>query len=159
MGDELNEELLKISNKKIDIEPKSVSLSKIEVPTSGKRTKDSAFSRLSRELSEEDLNASGTKKMILNLVDTLNAENGALRVIQLKYYEIDKQLAVLKEKHENLNVNINIKNIISIVGSMLFGFLPSLYERKWSLSLLIVIGVMSLIMALMPYILMMKRHK
>lgn len=159
MGDELNAELFKISTDKVDIEPKSVSLSEVEATSSGKRTKDSAFSRLSRELSEEDLNASGTRKMILNLVDTLNAENGTLRVIQSKYYEIDKQLAVLKEKHENLNVNINIKNIVSIVGSMLFGFLPSLYERKWNLSLLIVIGVMSIIMALMPYIIMMKRHK
>lgn len=137
---------------KIDIEPSGFPVSQEDMSFSGKRANDSAFSRLSRELSEEDLNASGTKKMILNLVDSLTTDNYRLKKMELQYYSTEKQYAVLQEKFDNLRININIKNILSMCGSGLLGLLPTLVARKWDIWSIIVIGFFALVMALLPYI-------
>ena len=137
---------------KTDVEPSTASSLSDDALTPQKRPNDSAFSRLSRELSEEDLNASGTKKMILNLVDSLSDENRKLTEVKSKYHDIDKKYAVLQEKFDNLRICINIKNILSMGGSVLLGLLPTLVSRKWDIWAIVVIGIFALIMALLPYL-------
>ena len=113
--------------------------------------KGTAFSQLSRELSEEDLNAPGTKKMILNMLDSLNLENESLKFVQKRFYDVDKQYAVLNEKYKSIKCSYKLRNIFAMLGSLLLGGIPWLIDHQktgWWIVLDVIIAAM---LILLPY--------
>ena len=57
-----------------------------------------AFSRLKRELTDEDLKSPGVQKLLLDYVAQADDEVSALKPFREKYHESDKQNGVLQEK-------------------------------------------------------------
>lgn len=57
-----------------------------------------ALSRLKRELTDEELNSSGVPKLLLDSLERAEEENAELKSFRDKYYESDKQKAILGEK-------------------------------------------------------------
>ena len=77
-----------------DIEPINTKHSK-EREQSGTKN---AFKNLQRDLSQDDLNSSGTQKMLLAELERLERINGELEEFKNDYYQADKEREVLKEK-------------------------------------------------------------
>lgn len=57
-----------------------------------------AYSKISRELSDEQLTEKGAQILILNELDQLCQENDELKEYRKNFYEVDKTKAVLQEK-------------------------------------------------------------
>jgi hypothetical protein len=57
-----------------------------------------AFSRLKRELSDEELNSSGVQKLLLDILAQAEDEIAALKSFRDKFYEADKRIGVLEAK-------------------------------------------------------------
>lgn len=70
------------------------------VDNAGASYKSKAYSKLSRELSEEDLSNPSISKMLLSQIDTLETENILLKKIEENFHIIDKENGILKEKQK-----------------------------------------------------------
>lgn len=109
---------------------------------SAKMSKGSAWSRLSRELSDDDLNQPGTKKMILEKLDNLSDENESLKSYQAKFYDVDKKYAVLTEKYKAAQINVRLIDVFSMIGTLMLGLVPWLYDHNAGLLIILLdIGV------------------
>ena len=97
---------------------------------SAKMSKGSAWSRLSRELSDDDLNQPGTKKMILDKLDNLSDENESLKSYQAKFYDVDKKYAVIIEKYKAAQINVRLIDVFSMIGTLMLGLVPWLYDHN-----------------------------
>src|SRR4051812_2926690 len=64
-------------------------------PTSGRRL---ALQGLRRELSEEDLKSPGAHKMLLDALESSDAQAETLRGYEVQFHVADKRAAVLEEK-------------------------------------------------------------
>lgn len=83
----------------MDKEDNKLNTSEAEVvEEESKKPGTGAFSRLSRELSDSDLKNNAVGRMLLDKIDGLTSENITLESFRDKYYQSDKECAVLKEK-------------------------------------------------------------
>ena len=57
-----------------------------------------AFSKLRRELTDEELSSPAVQRMLIDDIERLEKENGRLSDYQDSYYAADKNSAVLNEK-------------------------------------------------------------
>lgn len=147
--EELNTEI--VEDPRQDVDP-TKGMSAAESSSGVSKNVSSALSKLSRELSDDDLKATGARKMILNRIDDLETANRNLEGFREKFYDIDKNYAVLNERYELLKVDVAIKNVMTIVGSALLGFLPSLHSYKWHWLALVIVAIVSIILIVVPFI-------
>ena len=88
-----------------------------------------AFSRLERELSKEELVTPGVGKMLLETLESVEAENAELKSIRDRFHIIDKELAVTKEKLKSrLSIDILSTGCIAI-GTGALGFVPDAWKN------------------------------
>ena len=139
-------------NAKLDADPLNGKHATIEHSSNTVRSKDATFSKLTIELEDEDLNAPGAKKLILHRLYELEERNIELMTYRDRFVSKDKDYAVLKEKYKVLIVSTRIKNIMSIVGSVMLGFLPTLHSRQWGKVELGVVLFISAILIVAPYV-------
>lgn len=140
-------------NQNKDIDPRNNGKADASGPIANKSFTGMAFSRLSRELSEEDLNAPGTKKMILDKLDALTMENLELKAFQTKYYDVDKNYAVLSERYGAVVESANVRSIFSIAGSVLLGTTPWMYDHKFGWGIIVISSLLSMGMIIAPFVL------
>jgi hypothetical protein len=57
-----------------------------------------AFSKLPRELDEQELESPVARKFLIDTVDRLEDENQSLRHFQDEFYQTDKKAGILEEK-------------------------------------------------------------
>ncbi|GLB47993.1 hypothetical protein [Neptunitalea lumnitzerae] len=89
-----------------------------------------AYQKLRRDLSEEELNSSGTQKMLLSDLDRLEEEVVNLRKFKDKFHEKDKNEAVLEEKlSSSLSKEILYSVAISL-GATLIGLSNSIWAAE-----------------------------
>jgi hypothetical protein len=87
-----------------------------------------ALSGLKRELTEEDLAAPGTQKMILEEIERLSGENDRMSSIQDDFHRVDKDLAVLREKQKrNISADI-VSGSCLAVGAAALGYAPAVWN-------------------------------
>jgi len=89
-----------------------------------------ALSQARRVLTEEELSTPGAQKMLLDELDRLEEENGELIQIRGRFYETDKNWAVLAQKLEqgqkdDLSTDLIFTGGMTI-GGVVLGLLPSL---------------------------------
>ncbi len=108
----------------------------------------SAFSKLNRELQDEDLNNRGTQRLILNELDKYEVCKDQLEKYRERFYTVDKDNAVLRAQL-NSSTAFEITNSTMItIGSILIGLTPSVlkdgvtYYLTW---IVLSIGVLALI--------------
>lgn len=107
------------------------------------------YSRLRRELSEEDLTNPAVQKLIISDIDKLEGRISDLEDFQVKFYETDKDKAVLKEKLKGHNSHEILYSFCLSAGSGLLGIssLFQLNDKGWIFlvvgGLLIVGGILS----------------
>jgi hypothetical protein len=87
-----------------------------------------AFSRLKRELSDEELSSPGVQKLLLDYLAQADNEIAALKAFREQFHEADKRNGVLEEK---LKIN-SAAEVISMgslaVGAAALGYAPSLWS-------------------------------
>ena len=107
-----------------------------------------AFSKLNRELQDEDLYNRGTQRLILNELDKYEVCKDQLEKYRERFYAVDKDNAVLRAQL-NSSTAFEITNSAMItIGSILIGLTPSVlkdgvtYYLTW---IVLSIGVLALI--------------
>jgi hypothetical protein len=89
-----------------------------------------ALSRLKRELTDEELASPGALKMILEEIERQREENIALQSYRDKFYESDKQRAVMGEKIKSrLSVEI-ISTACLAIGAAAIGYAPAVWKAQ-----------------------------
>lgn len=112
----------------IDIQPDETGSNPITTEESPKIHR--AFSRLKRELSDEDLASPGVQKMLLDYVERADEENAALKKFRDKFHESDKRNGILEEKLK-INAAAEALSMGSLaVGAAALGFAPSLWSTS-----------------------------
>jgi hypothetical protein len=109
-----------------DVQPDEVGSKPIESEEAPKSHR--AFSRVKRELSDEDLAAPGVQKLLLESLAQGEEEIAALKSFRDKYYEASKNNAVLEE-----NRKVHIAAEILSTGTIAIGAAALVYgASEWS---------------------------
>ncbi len=99
------------------------------VPAESKKTRK-ALSEAKRVLTDDELSAPGARKMLLDNLDRLEAENEILILIRERFHDADKRCAVLETSlrqgyKDDLSTDLIFTGCMTIGGAIL-GLLPSL---------------------------------
>jgi hypothetical protein len=87
-----------------------------------------AFSRLKRELSDDDLNSPGVQKLLLEYLAQAEEEVVSLKSFQDKYHEADKKNGVLEEK-----LKVDVAAEVLSTGTIAVGAAALVYgSSEWS---------------------------
>ncbi len=111
-----------------------------------------AFSKLNRELQDEDLNNRGTQRLILNELDKYEECKKELEKFKSDFFKVDKENAVLKSQLNSATSFELINGFMMTVGSILIGLTPSILkdgEQYYLTWVILAIGVISLIGAIL----------
>jgi hypothetical protein len=100
-----------------------------------------AFSRLKRELTDEELGSSGVHKLLLELLQRAEEDNVDMKPFRDRYYQADKQNGVLQEKLKS-NLATEVISMGSLtVGAVALGYAPSLWKSQPGGWLAVVFGL------------------
>jgi hypothetical protein len=86
-----------------------------------------AFSKLRRELSDEELSSPAVQRLLIDDIERLEKENGKLSDYQDRYYAAETRAAVLNEKLKTNVAQDVIFGVCLTVGAALIGLAPSLW--------------------------------
>ena len=103
------------------------------------------YSKLRRELSDDDMNSPAVQKLLLGEIDRLESKVLDLEIFQKRFYEIDKEKAVLSEK---LKVSIRHEVLYGFglaIGSGMLSIASMIHAQKYmyiavGLGLILIIG-------------------
>ena len=112
-------------NNGFDEEPLENSDSSSKDSSSIKRS--SAYQKLRRDLSEEELNNTGAQKMILSDLDRLESEVDELNCFKDLYHQKDKENAVKDEQLKTSTSKEILYAVAISLGATLIGLSPSLW--------------------------------
>ena len=93
------------------------------VPSSGTRP---AFSGLGRQLTNEELDSPGARKMLLDNLDRAESECASLREYESKYHDTDKRAAVLEAKLRGVRAMDVLYTVCVCVGGVIIGYGPAI---------------------------------
>jgi hypothetical protein len=96
------------------------------------QSKRRAFSRLKRELSEEELSQPGVQKMLLALIEEAEETIGQLKSYQSKFHNADKELAIANGKLEVRKGQEILYLGATSAGALFFGYLPNVWSNPTS---------------------------
>lgn len=122
-----------------DVEPKGLKHIKIHEQKGTQK----ALENIRRDLIQDDLNSSGTQKMILAELERLDEANKDLEEYKEKFYMADKERDVLKERLDSYKASDLLYSASITMSSAIFGISFSITENtKWIVA--IMSGVMFL---------------
>lgn len=87
-----------------------------------------AFSKLNRELQDEDLNNRGTQRLLLNELDKYEMCKTQLEEYREKFHSADKTNAVLSARLSSSTAFEITNSCMITIGSILIGLTPSILE-------------------------------
>ena len=89
-----------------------------------------AFSRLKRELADDELASPGVQKMLLELLAEAEEVNIDLKSFRQKFYEVDKELAVLRQKFHT-KVAVEILHLATLtISAAAFVYAPVVWDHQ-----------------------------
>lgn len=105
-----------------------------------KSNKRKSFSKLRRELYEEELNSPAVQKLLIDEIERLERDNTDLADYRDKYYMVDKSKGILEQKLQT-NVSQEIISVVCMtVGAASIGYAPALWVNQPSGWIAIVFG-------------------
>ena len=81
----------------------------------------SPYSRIRREISEEDLASPAVQRILLGEVDKLQSQVSELELIESSFHVTDKKAAVLEEKLKAVNSHEVLYGLCLTIGSAVIG--------------------------------------
>ena len=89
-----------------------------------------AFSRLKRELTDEELGSPGAQKMLLEELERLGEDNSVLQSYRDKFYDCDKHLTVANAKlKRTIGMEILSGGCVAI-GAAAMGYAPAVWTSQ-----------------------------
>ncbi len=115
----------------------------VPLETSGKKSIN-VFSSLPREITEDELqNSSGALKLLLSHYDRLLSENEKMNDMCADYHKKDKENAVLNERLSEFKSRWILIDISKMVGSLLIGITPCIWDYSKGFSwYIIILGIL-----------------
>jgi hypothetical protein len=89
-----------------------------------------AFSRLKRELSDDELNSPGVQKLLLDYLAQADEEITTLKSFRDRFYETDKKNGILQEKLTANDAAEVVSTGSIAVGAAALGYAPSLWTSQ-----------------------------
>lgn len=109
----------------------------------------SPYSRIRREIAEEDLQSPAVQRILLGEVDRLQSQVSDLELTRDKYYLADKKTAVLEEKLKALTSHEVLYSVCLTIGSAIIGLASVIWSGGYGWvaisigSILVIGGVIS----------------
>jgi hypothetical protein len=113
---------------------------------------NSPYSRIRREISEDDLSSPAVQRILLGEVDKLQSQVNDLEVIETQFHVVDKKSAVLEEKLKAVNSQEVLYSLCLTIGAAVIGLSSMIWEKGYGWiaitigSLLLVGGIVSRVM-------------
>lgn len=89
-----------------------------------------AFSKLALELTDDELKSTGVQKMLLAEISRLESTVVKSESFRTKFYEADKDKAVLIEKEKTFIFSEILYSVSLTLGALLIGLVPSMTSNK-----------------------------
>jgi len=89
---------------------------------------NSPYSRIRREISEEDIATPAVQRILLGEVDKLQSQVSSLELIESRYHITDKQAAVLEEKLRSVNSHEVLYSLCLTIGSAIIGLSSAVWD-------------------------------
>jgi hypothetical protein len=110
----------------LDQEPHEPTQEKSSVSIKARRS----FSKLRRELSDEELSSPAVQRMLLDEIDRLDKQVSELEQYRKSFYDADKRAAVLEQRTiRSLSSDIMFAICLS-VGAAALGYAPALWQHQ-----------------------------
>lgn len=115
----------------IEIEPQdSSSTSETDEGAALKGIKRRSFSKLRRELDEDELNTPAVQKLLIDDIERLERENNELVDYRDRYYQANTEKAVLNQKLRS-SISQEIVSVVCMtVGAAALGYAPALWSNQ-----------------------------
>lgn len=104
-----------------------------------------AFTKVRRELTEEELASPAAQRLILDELDQLEQQNVELSEFRDRFHKVDKEKAILHERMRKSIASEIIFGLCLTVGAALIGLTPLLWVVKLHGLLSLAIGVILII--------------
>lgn len=114
---------------KSDEEP-AISSSNLSSDSDSSKKLKGAFSQISRELTEKDLNAPGTQRLILNELDKYEECKLNLEYYRANYHKLETRCAIYKERLKSQTINEVICSTMLAAGPSLMTLAPSIQDKS-----------------------------
>ncbi|HAU4905264.1 TPA: hypothetical protein F3P23_00540 [Aeromonas hydrophila] len=112
-----------------DIEPQEPTTDSPQVDTK-KASARRSFSKLRRELNDEELTSPAIQKMLIDEIERLEEERVTLNSFRDKFHTSDKEASVLKEQFKSKKA-LDIFHTGNItVGAAILGYTPSIWASQ-----------------------------
>jgi hypothetical protein len=98
-------------------------------PDASRKTRQ-AYSKLRRELNEEELQNPAVQRVLVNELDRLEDEAAELRQFRKDFYVCDKEKAVLEGAHKQKIAVQIVKDVCFVTGGSLVGIGPTLWSTQ-----------------------------
>jgi hypothetical protein len=89
-----------------------------------------SFSKLRRELSEDELRSPAVQRLLLEEVERLERQVSELTTYKEKYYVMDKRTAILEQKVKKSIASEVIFGVCLCVGAAALGFAPAVWNNQ-----------------------------
>ena len=123
-----------------DTEPQEASNDALNQALKGTSNRKS-FSKLRRELSDEELSSPAIQRMLIDEIERLENERGDLVLLRGKFHDADKRAAILEERFKG-KVAIEIIHVACItVGAAALGYAPSIWTQQPTAWMAAIFGV------------------
>lgn len=117
-------------------------------PHDGNKLSKGAFSKINRELTEEDLKSPGTQRLILNELDKYESCKAELDFYREQYYERSADCKVYEEKLKSNTTNEVASGFLLAFGPSLMTLTPSIVDKngEWYYlsTIVLIIGIILL---------------
>jgi hypothetical protein len=115
-------------------------------PTQVVQTKGrQAFSRIRRELSEEELATPAVQRMLVAEMERLDQETGELRDYRDRYYVAERDAAILRERGKRSTAADIIFGVCLSVGAAALAYAPMLWNSQPSGWIAILFGAVLIV--------------
>ena len=122
--------------------------SAVAEPYDGNKLSKGAFSKINRELTEEDLKSPGTQRLILNELDKYEQCKVELDFYREQYYERSSDCKVYEEKLKSNTTNEVASGFLLAFGPSLITLTPSIVDKngEWYYlsTIVLIIGIILL---------------
>lgn len=107
--------------------------------TSNDYVPNKPYSKLKRDLADEDLNNTAVQKILISEIDRLEFKIIELESIKQKFHDLDKQNGILSEQLKSIKSHDILYSVCLSIGSTLIG-LTSMFSFKTGGWIFLVMG-------------------
>lgn len=141
---------------KSDEEPATILTTNSSSSSDTSKKSKGAFSQISRELSEKDLNEPGTQRLILNELDKYEECKLDLEFYRANYHKLETKCAIYRERLKSQTINEILSSTMLAAGPALMTIAPSIQDAagEWFYlsTIVLVLGIIILLAGILAKI-------